>query len=210
MRRPLTINALLFDLGGVVIDIDFDRVFLSWAVASGVPQETIAARFSFDLAYLAHERGEIEASAYFDSLRNSLGINISDEQFAAGWNAVFVGEMPNIRSVIEQAAKTCPLYLFSNTNQIHKQYWSEKYCETLRPFRELFASSELKQRKPSTEAFHAVARRIGVAPSQIAFFDDLAENVEGARVAGLNAFHVRSASETASILRDRLGIDCAI
>ena len=208
MQTPLPVDALLFDLGGVVLEIDFGRVFAAWASFSGASAESIAARFRFDGRYEAHERGEIEVLEYFDSLRGSLGINLSDEQFAAGWNDIFVGEVPGVRSLLRQAAGAVPLYALSNTNQAHARYWRREYREVMRPFRELFLSSELRLRKPAPAVFHDVVRRIDVSPERIAFFDDLAENVEGARAAGLKAFHVSSPSAIASALQNELGIDC--
>ncbi|MBI3374906.1 MAG: HAD-IA family hydrolase [Betaproteobacteria bacterium] len=208
MQSPLPVDALLFDLGGVVLEIDFGRVFSAWASFSGACADSIAARFRVDAPYEAHERGEIDAARYFASLRRSLGIDLPDEDFAAGWNALFVGEVPGVRSLLRQAAQAAPLYAFSNTNQAHAQYWMREYHEIVRPFRGLFLSSDLRLRKPAPAAFHAVAGRIGVAPQRIAFFDDLAENVEGARAAGLKAFQVRSAREIALALRNELGIDC--
>jgi putative hydrolase of the HAD superfamily len=67
-----SVEALLFDLGGVVIEIDFDRVFSHWALCSNQNLGTIKSRFTFDSYYERHERGEIEASEYFASLRRSL------------------------------------------------------------------------------------------------------------------------------------------
>jgi glucose-1-phosphatase len=51
------VDALLFDLGGVVIEIDFGRTVTSWAAAGGVPVDTLRARFAFDHVYERHERG---------------------------------------------------------------------------------------------------------------------------------------------------------
>lgn len=208
MPPPPSVDALLFDLGGVVLEIDFARAFSAWASFSGASADSIAARFRADRPYEAHERGEIDASGYFASLRDSLGIDLPDEQFAAGWNAIFAGEVPGVRGVLRQAARSAPLYAFSNTNQAHARYWKREYHEIIRPFRELFLSSELRLRKPAAEAFHAVAAKIGAPPHRIAFFDDLAENVRGARAAGLKAFQVRSAAEISAALRDELEIDC--
>jgi hypothetical protein len=89
-------DALLFDLGGVVIEIDFDLVFARWAAHAQQPLDTIKAKFSFDAFYERHERGEIDAAAYFASLRTSLSIDISDPQFVDGWNAIYVREIPGI------------------------------------------------------------------------------------------------------------------
>ena len=82
---PTTIEALLFDLGGVVIEIDFGRIFTAWSHDAGVPAATIASRFSFDSFYAQQERGEIDRTVYFESLRHSLQIDLTDEQFDRGW-----------------------------------------------------------------------------------------------------------------------------
>src|SRR3990172_1596824 len=102
------IHALLFDLGGVIVEIDFNRVFAIWSEHSGMPAAVIRSRFVFDAAYRAHERGEISAAAYFGSVRESLGIRISDAQFFAGWDAIFVGEVPGIAALLGRAKQFAP------------------------------------------------------------------------------------------------------
>ena len=82
-----SVDALLFDLGGVVIEIDFARAFSYWSLYSSQDRGIIKSRFEFDSYYECHERGEIDASEYFASLRTSLGINIRDEEFIKGWNS---------------------------------------------------------------------------------------------------------------------------
>lgn len=196
-------DALLFDLGGVLIEIDWRRAFSVWAENSATTAETIAARFVFDSAYTAHERGEIGAAAYFASLRCTLGIELSDGEFLAGWNAIFVGEVAGARELIAAAAARRPLYLFSNTCEAHREHWMPRFRELLRPFAQVFLSCEIGLRKPDPAAFAFVAQRIGAVPDRIAFFDDTAENVAGARSAGLRAFHVRSAAEVALALQLR-------
>ena len=198
-------DALLFDLGGVVIEADFDRVFARWAAHAQQHLDTIKAKFAFDSFYERHERGEIDASAYFASLRTSLGIDISDTQFVDGWNAVFVREVPGIAALLQRAKEKVALYAFTNTNPTHQQAWSQRYAEVLSLFDTVFVSSELGKRKPEPEAFHAVAAAIGVKLPRIVFFDDLLENVEGARAIGMQAVHVRSLADIAGSLQEILG-----
>lgn len=200
-KAALGAGALLFDLGGVLIEIDWRRAFTVWAESSGTAAEAIAARFSFDSTYAAHERGEIGAAEYFAALRRALGIELSDGRFLAGWNAIFVGEIAGVRKLIAAAATRRPLYLFSNTCETHREHWMPRFEELLRPFTRRFLSCEIGLRKPDPEAFAHVARAIGLAPQRIAFFDDTAENVAGAARAGFAACHVRSAAELAAALR---------
>ena len=73
----------MFDLGGVVIDLDFGRAFKIWALRAGCDPGLIGERFSIDDPYEQHERGEMSASSYFAALRRSLDIGITDEELTS-------------------------------------------------------------------------------------------------------------------------------
>ena len=201
------VDALLFDVGGVVVQIDFDRVFAVWAACSGERIETIRSRFSFDPFYERHERGEIQAGEYFASLRASLGIDLSDTKFAAGWTALYLGEVPGMAALLRRLRRRVPLYAFTNSNPTHRRVWAERYAESLRSFRRVFVSCELGSRKPEPAAFIAIAAAIAVRPERILFFDDTLDNVHGARAVGLQAVHVRSLADVTDAVAEFLPSD---
>ena len=204
MTRPLlapdAADALLFDLGRVVLDIDFDKTLACWAAHAGCEPARLVGRFTRGEIYQRHERGEIGDAEFFAALRTSLGVELTDDQFLEGWNAVFAGEMPGIAPLLARAAQRMPLYAFSNTNGAHVEHFSQAYADVLGHFRELFLSSTIGLRKPDAAAYDHVVKAIGVAPKRIVFFDDLAENIEGARARGLTAVHVRSPDDVAEAL----------
>jgi len=195
----MTAQALVFDFGNVLVDIDFGRAFAVWADAAGVPLTHVEARFRLDDAYRAHERGEIEMHTYFAALRRSLDISLTDEEFLAGWDAILGEPLPGIPPLLARLAAKWPLFVFSNTNPTHAERIVSHYASLMRHFRRFFTSCELGARKPDAEAFARLAHRIGMAPQRLAFFDDLEENVTGARRAGLQAYRVSSAAEIAAI-----------
>src|ERR1019366_5439872 len=123
-------RALLFDLGGVVLEINFDRVFHAWGARASCDPQALRRRFEFDDAYEQHERGELDASGYFASLRRSLGLRLSDADFIAGWNNLYVGPVPGMVAVL-----------------------AARYACELSVFRSIFVSSELGLRKPDPNAF---------------------------------------------------------
>jgi len=179
LLSPGAADALLFDLGRVVLDVDFNRTLK---------------------LYRRHEKGEISDAAFFAGLRGSLGVDLSDAQFLEGWNAIFAGEMPGMKQLLARAALRLPLYAFSNTNSPHVDYFSRQYADLLSHFREMFLSSSIGLRKPDAEAYDHVVEAIGVPAERIVFFDDLVENIEGARDRGLTAVHVISPGDVASTL----------
>jgi glucose-1-phosphatase len=197
---PGSADVLLFDLGRVVLDIDFGRVMRIWADHAGCAPADLAARFVVNDNFKHHETGRIDDSAFFQDLRQSLGIGISDAQFLEGWNAIFAGEMPGIAPLLSRAAARLPLYAFSNTNRPHVAHFSTTYADLLGHFREIYLSSSIGLRKPEAAAYHHVVSAIGVPASRIVFFDDSAENIAGARAYGLTAVQVRSSDDVASAL----------
>lgn len=195
------IEALLFDLGGVVIDVDFDRVFSHWSLCVNQDFETIKTRFKFDSYYERHERGEIDASEYFSSLRRSLDISISDEVFIAGWNSIYVGEIPGVVTILSDIKDKLPIYAFTNSNLTHQSVWSKKYRHILTLFRKVFVSNEMGMRKPEPEAFKAISKEIGVRLDRILFFDDSLENISGAKEIGIQAVRVTSSEDIKNALK---------
>jgi glucose-1-phosphatase len=200
------IEALLFDLGRVVIDLDQARAHARWAELAGVPMSDIATLvreriFGRD-AYCRHERGEISDAQFFAHLRQQLKLALSDAQFVDGWNSIFIGEIPGIRRVLASLQGLVPLYAFSNTNVAHHAYWSRQFCDLLAPFRKIYLSHEIGARKPEPAAFRTVVADMGLAPDRVLFFDDSAENVAGARACGLMAVEVTTAAQIEAALCD--------
>jgi FMN phosphatase YigB (HAD superfamily) len=197
---PGSADALLFDLGRVVINIEFSRALACWAGHAGCEPVELLERFAHNDVYKRHETGEITDAEFFAGLRATLGISISDAKFLEGWNAIFAGEMPGIAPLLARAAKRLPLYAFSNTNRPHVEHFSKTFAGVLGHFREIFLSSTIGLRKPEAAAYDHVVKAIGVPARRIVFFDDLAENIEGARMRGLTAIHVTSPDDVARAL----------
>jgi len=108
--------------------------------------------------------------------------------------------MPDIADHLARAAKHLPLYAFSNTNGAHVAHFTIAYAPLLGHFREVYLSSSIGLRKPDKAAYDHVVDAIGVEAPRILFFDDSAENVEGARASGLQAVHVSSSEDVAAAL----------
>src|SRR5204862_147573 len=162
LLSPGAADALLFDLGRVVLDINFNKTLSCWAAHAGCEPADLFARFEREEICHHHETGEISDAEFFAALRASLDVELSDTQFLEGWNAIFTGEMPGIARLLACAAERLPLYPFSNTNRAHVAHFSKNYADVLRHFREIFLSSSIGLRKPNAAAYDHVVKAIGV------------------------------------------------
>lgn len=196
-----SIDALLFDLGRVVLDIDFARVMKVWTTHAGRDPTDLIAALAHDDMYMQHERGQISDAAFFAHLRNEFDLDITPEQFLEGWTAIFVGEMPGIAELLPRAAKRWPIYAFSNTNPAHVAHFSVAHADLLGHFREVYLSSSIGMRKPDAESFDHVVAQMGVPAGRILFFDDSQANIDGAHARGLQTVHVTSPSTVAETLK---------
>ena len=202
---PSGISAILFDLGNVLIDIDFYRCARYWSKHSGLPAETLAARFRIDTAYQDFECGRMTASDYYTALRRMLGIDLPDKTMRAGWNTIIRGEKPGIRDCLKKLSRRYPLYVLTNTNPEHEPVWRDAHLDLLSYFADIFVSSRMGLRKPDAHVYRQVARSIGQPCESILFFDDAEENISGARKCGMPAVHVADDDTLPSLLAPLAG-----
>ena len=195
------IRALLFDLGGVVIDIDFAHALRHWAGCSDLSLDQLRAAFHFDVAYQRHERGEIGWAQYLAHLRATLKLTGTDAQIQDGWNSIFIAEIPETIAMVQRAREQLACYGFSNTNPTHQAHWAASFPRAAGAFEKIFVSWQLGLRKPERAAFDKVCEEMGVRPGEVLFFDDTLENVEGARAAGLEAVWVRGPADVQDALQ---------
>ena len=195
---PAPVEALLFDLGGVLVEYDWERAFVHWAGRGGTPAERIRERFEIDEAFERYERGEMSDAEYFDTLDAKLDAGLARADLHEGWNRIFIGTIAPTIDLVMRIDPRMPMYVFSNTNGAHHSTWARDYADALAPFRRVFTSFEIGRRKPEREAYEQVAAAIGAPRGRILFFDDVIENVEGARAAGMQAVHVQSPADVAS------------
>jgi putative hydrolase of the HAD superfamily len=189
------VKAVVFDLGGVLIEIDPGRCFRYWSDHGGSSPEALRQKFVPDGPFERHERGEIDFAEYAGHLRGQLALNLDDDIMREGWNALLGDALPGAVDAIEQATRRYPCFLFSNSNPVHHATWGPAHQHLLAPLTRQFVSSELGFRKPEPRAYAAVAELTGFAPETLLFFDDLEENVEAAQQIGFQAVTVSGPRE---------------
>ena len=200
MSRTLEYKALLFDLGGVVLRLNPERVLRIWSNYGDAEFTEVASKWQIGEPYKLHEIGEINFIQLTNHLANLLGIEMTQDQWLTGWNALFDGVFEDVVDRLALIAHKMPIYAYTNTNREHSDVWSLRYAEELSSFKRIYVSSEIHKRKPDISSFQWVAEDMGYSEQDIFFFDDNIENIMGAKRAGMHAQHVDDPQITASVL----------
>jgi len=109
----------IFDLGNVIVDIDFNRVLGTWSDLSRVPLASLKQSFTMGEAFHQHERGEITDEAFAEALCHEMALPLSYEQFSHGWQAVFVALRPEVIDIMQKLREQGHrVVVLSNTNRL--------------------------------------------------------------------------------------------
>jgi len=185
----------IFDLGNVIVDIDFNRVLGVWSDLGRVPLATLQSRFTMGESFHRHERGEISDEDFAEQLCDELGLALSFEQFTAGWQAVFVGvRADTIRIMNGLRARGHRVVILSNTNRLHQRFWPSQYPEVQSAADKLYLSQEMGMRKPEARIYQQVLSEEGFTAGQAIFFDDNQENIDAAQALGIQSVPVFDAT----------------
>jgi len=181
----------IFDLGNVIIDIDVNRVLGSWSDFSRVPLATLKQSFTMGDAFHQHERGEISDEVFAEKLCHEMDLPLSYEQFAHGWQAIFVGIRPEVIAIMHKLREQGHrVVVLSNTNRLHTTFWPDEYPDVKAAADKIYLSQEMGMRKPEARIYQAVLQAEGYPAADAVFFDDNADNIEGANQLGITSILV--------------------
>jgi glucose-1-phosphatase len=205
MRQP----ALIFDFGNVVGFFDYEKIFGRFAPLLGIEAAEVRLRLQeggFAELMNQFECGRIAPTEFADKMMARLGLTIPNEEFVRAWEDIFWLNEPVARLVAVLKSCGYTLILGSNTNILHFVHFRRQFSETFAHFDRLIASHEVGRMKPAREFYEACVAAAGVAAASCVFVDDLEENVEGARKAGLSAIRY---VDTPTLIADlgRLGVE---
>jgi FMN phosphatase YigB (HAD superfamily) len=189
MPNPARRPAWIFDFGNVVAHFDYARSCerLGRPLGLSGPELLRRAREAgLDPLLRRFESGQVPAETFSREVCRIVGLEaVSHGDFAAAWADIFTLNEPVARLVAHLDAQGDTLILGSNTNDIHAGHFRRQFAATLAHFDRLVLSYEVGHVKPSAEFFLACVEAAGRPPCECVFIDDLPENVEGARAAGL-------------------------
>lgn len=205
MREPV----LIFDFGNVVGFFDYLRACERLAGHGGMSGIDFRDRMvdrGFPRLLAEFESGRIAPQRFAESVMELSGVRLAYEDFVRAWEDIFWPNESVARLIESLKSMGYPLYLGSNTNLLHATFYRRQFATTLDLFDGFILSYEVGHMKPAREFFDACVRAAGVPAPSCVFIDDIPENVEGARQAGLTAMYY---VDTPALIEDlrRAGVE---
>ena len=198
----MTISAILFDIGGVLIELN-GLPSLAKLLDSEKPHDEIYERWMNSPSVIAHETGKLSSDAFAMQVVQELEINLSPDAFMQNFATWIVGTFPNTFELLESIPTHIPLAALSNTSAAH---WVHVEATGLTDkLDHLFLSHEIGHLKPNHQAFQAAVDGLKLPAEEIIFFDDNIDNVNAAKTFGLKA-HQAFNPEQAKIVLNQYGL----
>lgn len=200
-------NTLIFDLGGVIINLEIQRTIQALSELSGLSSEMIIELYWHHEQFHAYEKGHIDDKDFRNFVRELLKINASDLEIDAAWNAMIL-DIPKERlHLLQRLGQRYQLFLLSNTNNIHLKYVQQVYnplrSEMLDDhFQKAYYSHHVGMRKPDSEIYEYVLEENSLHPEHTLFLDDNKHNIAGASSVGLKTFLVENPDQIISLFNE--------
>ena len=209
-----TVKNIIFDLGGVLLNLDISRTDAAFAALAGDWQahrknyQSIVESKLFE----RFETNAIREKEFLEAIRAYNPLPVHDNQICVAWSAMLM-DLPKERLDFLRQLRDSGynIYLLSNTNSLHlKDFYAiverEHGIDFDALFHKTYYSHLIEQRKPLPETYEYVLQDAGLSAAETLFIDDNYFNIEGAKSAGLQTILHQANSDTVAVLKEYLGV----
>ncbi|MCK9291818.1 MAG: HAD family phosphatase [Bacteroidales bacterium] len=208
MDNQPQIQQIIFDFGGVILDIDPQQT-LNALKALGVSNiEPFISKEFQEKVTDKFERGILTPEIFRQKVREKVGIKLSDEQIDDAWNALLL-DIPKERiAILEEVKQHYKIFLLSNSNEIHYDIYLRDlqlrfgYREFDQLFHKAYFSFDLHLSKPDPEVFEFILNQHQLHPNETLFIDDTLSHIKAARKLGLRTYHLAKPQRIRDLFTD--------
>ncbi len=192
------IKNIIFDLGGVILDINFDKAASAFKKLGINDFASLYSHAAQSNLFINMELGIISDHEFYNEIRNISGINLSDEQIKVAWNKLLLDFPKERLMLLKEISKNYRCFLLSNTNKIHYDSYQENLVtnhnidglESL--FEKCYFSHDIKLRKPNFKSFNYVLDKHSLKAEETLFIDDTSKNIAAAKGLGMETAFINT------------------
>lgn len=194
-------KSIIFDLGGVIINLDESRTISAFATISKLPHSSVKNSILQSKDYKKFEKGLIDDELFRAAIRKEFQIEASDKQIDDCMNAMLLDIPVERIELLKSLRSSFRLFLLSNTNNIHLNKFNSIFKQNIGDdtidecFDKAYYSHRVNMRKPDLEIYRLVTNENNLEPNETLFLDDNESNLKGAQALGINTFHIKDPSQ---------------
>ena len=199
------IKNIIFDLGGVIIDLDTSKTIDAFAEISGKSTQEVWQLATHDV-FKQYEVGAIDDDTFRTELKSLLHSDVSDKYLDKAWNAM-IGEIrPSRLMNLKSIKSNYNTLILSNTNHIHINYVhdyllkSHRMADFTTHVHKVYYSQMIGLRKPNKDIFEFTLEENNLKPEETLFLDDNVDNLKGASEVGIKVIKVEHPDDVPELL----------
>lgn len=198
------IQNIIFDLGGVIYNVDADLTYKAFQELGITDPEALYKQAQESKLFLDLEKGLITPKDFRENIKLHLNDKKTDELIQNAWNKMLIGIPKKRIKLLKKLKNKYNLYLLSNTNEIHYDCFTALYpgifnVEFSTIFLKTYYSHHIHMRKPDTEIYEFVINDALLNPENTLFIDDLEANINTAKKLGIKTLHIKPGMELAEM-----------
>lgn len=190
------IENIIFDLGGVLLDIDYNLTRTAFENLGIINFDEMYSQAGADQLFQNLETGKISEENFHKELNIRTGLTLSPNEINSAWNAMLLSFREESLQFLDEIKLKYPIFLLSNTNHIHMTAFNKIYHAKNRSksfdeyFNKAFYSCSIGLRKPDIICYEWILNNLNIEPGKTLFIDDSAQNIEGAKRAGMQTLQL--------------------
>ncbi|MFT5857995.1 MAG: HAD superfamily hydrolase (TIGR01509 family) [Flavobacteriaceae bacterium] len=199
-----TIEAVIFDFGGVLIDINYQLTIDAFKSLGIDDFDALYSQASQSDLFNAIETGAISPNEFIEGVLKYLPANKTAADVVSAWNAMILEVPKQSVEVLQSLSKHYRVFLLSNTNAIHLPFalkaWEKgTSVDFLDCFEKVYLSHEIGMRKPDKEIFEYVCNYSMLDPKNTLFIDDSIQHIRGAESLGIQTHHLKGIQDLSAV-----------
>ena len=201
------IKAIIFDLGGVILNIDYDLTVKEFEKLGVLNSASYYSKGEQKKLFDDLETGKISEKEFIDSIKLKTN-NANANQIKYAWNKMLLNlPLERLLSIKRMMCKY-QTFLLSNTNSIHISFFKNgldasewKLFKSV--FNKIYFSYEIGMRKPSNKIFEYVLKDNHLQAENVLFIDDSIQHINAAKKIGIITHHLKDSEDLTTILTDK-------
>ena len=199
---------LIFDIGDVIVDIDYLVTIGEFQKLSAVDFSQIVSYNKQNKIFDLFETGKITAQQFRDELKQFLKPGTTNEEINRAWNSILIHYPEQKIALLKELKQRYKIFALSNINEIHvasinavakEKFGADNFGSF---FHHAYYSNEVGFRKPEKEIYQLVLQQQNLIPEETFFVDDKVENIEAAKTLGLQAYQLTDRNKLNQLLAE--------